>query len=166
MVSRSISSNPDLPPGARSSRSSTLPRASSKPQILCVDDEPLILAGLRFQLRHDCRVLAAEDGDSALDKLRVEHGICVVLSDLRMKTMDGISFLSKVRAIAPRVVTMLMTGERDDPELKEAATRVGIHRLLLKPCSTEELRDAIREGVERYRSARDGRGSPTSRDSS
>ncbi len=158
MVSPSIPSYPDIASDtsdARNACDSVQPCACAKPKVLCVDDEPLILAGLRFQLRSDCRVLGADDGPSALDKLRTERDICVVISDLRMKTMDGITFLSEVRAIAPRVVTMLITGARHDASLKETAARVGVHRLLLKPCSKEELRDAIREGVETYRSARD-----------
>lgn len=128
------------------------PQARTKPKVLCVDDEPLILAGLDYQLRETYRVVTASDGASALRALQKQPDICVVLSDLRMSRMDGLTFLSQVRTIAPRIVTMLITGGLRDAALKAAVSRFGVYRVLTKPCSAQELRDAIRAGVDVYRS--------------
>jgi CheY-like chemotaxis protein len=153
MNSSSSPSYPDLIPARNSGAFG--PRLSAKPRILCVDDEPLILAGLDFQLRARCRVLSAVCGEKALHVIQTEPDITVVLSDLHMGTMDGISFLTRVREVAPRIMTILITGALDDASMTTTLRQPAVDRVLIKPCSTDELREAVRLSIEDYRSGCD-----------
>lgn len=134
-------------------RSAFAHRESEKATVLCVDDEPLILASLDYQLREEFCVLCAPDGATALQMLENQLDVSVVLSDLRMRSMDGLTFLTEVRALRPRVVTMLITGALHDADLRATVSRFGISRVLSKPCTADELREAVRSGVDTYRSA-------------
>src|SRR5690349_19898886 len=71
------------------------------PVVLCVDDEPQILAGLSVNLRRRYDILTATSGDEALALLTARPGIAVVMSDMRMPGMDGATFLAKAKQLAP-----------------------------------------------------------------
>ena len=83
-------------------------RATDLPPILLVDDEVAILDGLRRQLRRKFAVHTATGGAEALELLTMQP-VSVVVSDMRMPQMDGATFLSRVRALQPDVVRILLT---------------------------------------------------------
>lgn len=78
--------------------------------VLCVDDEPGILAALRRVFRpYGYRVLTASSGEDALELLEHEL-VSVVISDMSMPGMDGPAFLDVVRRRWPDTVRLLLTG--------------------------------------------------------
>ena len=125
------------------------------PTVLCVDDEPNILAALRRSLRTpDLRVLTAGSGQDALAMLR-ETPIDVVISDMRMPRMDGAQFLEEVHGTWPDTIRILLTGHADMGAAIAAINRGRIHRYLNKPWDDSELCAAVYQGLERVALQRD-----------
>lgn len=68
---------------------------NTRPRVLCVDDEQLVLDGLARTLRARFEVVTALGGEIALGILREQPPFAVIVSDMRMPGMDGVSFLSE-----------------------------------------------------------------------
>ena len=112
-------------------------------RILFVDDEPLVLRGLRNLLHADRRrweMVFAVGGDAALEEL-AKARFDVIVSDLRMPGMDGLALLRSVQASYPHVARMVLSGYAE-PATLEAATALA-HTVLAKPCDSQTLRSAI-----------------------
>lgn len=113
--------------------------ATEKSRILFVDDEPNVLEGLRRMLRHQrniWEVTFATSGDEALAFL-TEHPAHVIVSDLRMPGMDGLTLLDAVRDTAPETVRIALSGYSDKEETLRAVSH--IHQFLAKPCDADTL---------------------------
>ena len=120
-----------------------------RPQVLCVDDEPLVLEGLQDVLHRRFRVVTTTNGFEAL-RLLVEEPFPVVLSDMRMPRIDGARFLTLAREHAPATVRLLLTGQSTLDDAVTAVNDGQIFRILIKPCSTERLIAAIDSAIQRY----------------
>src|SRR4030042_4963974 len=71
---------------------------TTKPRILCVDDEPNVLKFLEAVLvPYGYEVVKAEDGEEALEKLKGER-INLVLSDVTMPKLDGFEACRRIKA--------------------------------------------------------------------
>lgn len=117
-------------------------------RVLCVDDEPLVLDGLRRTLKSEFAVETAVSGELALRMLDTAGPFDVIVSDLRMPGMDGAAFLALARKRAPDSTRILLTGQAD----LESAIRVinggGVFRFLTKPTARPDLETAIREAAD------------------
>lgn len=120
-------------------------------RILCVDDEPNVLDGLRRVTRGVFQLTTAVGAAEGLAALEEAQDFAVVLSDLRMPGMDGIAFLERAREAAPDASRMLLTGNADLNSAMEAVNRGAIFRFLLKPCASETLLSALAAAVEQNR---------------
>lgn len=114
--------------------------------ILCVDDEPRVLEGIRRNLEFDHDVFVATGGHAALDVL-AENAIDVIVSDMRMPRMDGAQLLSQVRNDHPTVMRILLTGQADAESALRAVNEGGIFRFLKKPCSCDDLLEAVEDAM-------------------
>ncbi|MEZ4289224.1 MAG: response regulator [Myxococcota bacterium] len=121
------------------------------PRVLCVDDEPELLKGLKLQLRKVARVELAERASAALSALDEDGPSDVVVSDMRMPEMDGAQFLSEVRTRWPMTERILLTGQADVESTAAAVNQGGIVRMLTKPCPKEVLVDAVLSAAETAR---------------
>ncbi|MBA3581068.1 MAG: response regulator [Gammaproteobacteria bacterium] len=122
-------------------------------KILCVDDEPNVLAGLKRQLRNKFDVHTAESGAEGLKLLRENGPFPVVVSDMRMPQMNGAEFLSKVRQHFPHTVRILLTGQSDMESAVSAVNEGQIFRFLTKPCPPEFFLEVLTTAVEQNRLA-------------
>lgn len=125
--------------------------ANDRPVILCVDDEPEVLSGLRLNLRKDYQVLVAQSGQQGLELLRQNPDVAVVLSDMRMPQMDGAEFLAKARKQAPLAIRMLLTGFADTQAAVRAVNQGHLFRFLTKPCPPSELLTVMRAAAAQHR---------------
>ncbi|MFV2144660.1 response regulator [Isoptericola sp. G70] len=114
-------------------------------KVALVDDQQLVRAGFRMVIdsQPDLTVaVEASDGAQAL-RLLADHRVDVVLMDVRMPTMDGLTATRHLTAQpeAPRVV-VLTTFDLDEYVLE--AIRAGASGFLLKDAPPEEMLAAIR----------------------
>lgn len=121
------------------------------PRIVCVDDEPRVLKGLRRRIGRDYDVSTAEGGSEALNLMRQSDPFQVVVSDMRMPGMSGARFLAEVRREFPDTVRILLTGQSDLEDAIAAVNEGNIFRFLSKPCPPEVLMPALADAVEHYR---------------
>ena len=124
---------------------------SSLPRLLCVDDEPNVLAGLKNVLRRHFDVTVATSGSDALRTLVDEGPFTVVLSDFAMPGMNGAQFLGHVRHAAPDTVRLLLTGQATLDDTIAAVNDGNIFRFLKKPCAPPDLIRALEDAVEQSR---------------
>nr|WP_276563057.1 response regulator [Paenibacillus anseongense] len=111
------------------------------------DDEPNILRNLQAvipwaELEIDI-VGTAKNGIEALE-LSSLHGPDLVMSDIRMPLMDGITFVQKLREINEACKVLMVTGYQDF-EYARSLMRVGVSDYMLKPINYEELENCIRK---------------------
>jgi diguanylate cyclase (GGDEF)-like protein len=136
--SSSPSSNQEI-----SNRLGTRATASHNRRVLAVDDDTNVTSGIASNLHGRFTVMTANSGTEALDILS-EHGpFAVVLSDLRMPSMDGIELLRRVRHQYPETIRIMLSGNADLAATIQAVNSGGIQHLLLKPSSPEELRNVL-----------------------
>ena len=79
-----------------------------------------------------------------------ENDIGVVLSDLMMPEMDGITFLESVKNHKPDVVGMLLTAHGSLNNVMAAVNRLQIFGYLTKPWSAQELKSEVARAFEHY----------------
>ncbi|WP_042859761.1 response regulator [Dickeya sp. NCPPB 3274] len=121
------------------------------PRVLCVDDEPNVLAAMERNLFGEFDVVVAPSGEAGLDAVRWGQRFAVIMSDMRMPGMDGAAFLAKAREISPDSVRILLTGQADVESSIAAINKGAIFRYLCKPCPKEELVSALNDAVSQYR---------------
>jgi DNA-binding response OmpR family regulator len=116
--------------------------------ILVVDDEGAIRYSISKTLqRVGYQVSAAGSGEEALD-LMDEQQFDVVLTDVRMPGLSGVDLLSRIKERQPDAVVILMTGYASLATAVEAL-RLGAHDYLIKPSSSQDLRQSVQRGIER-----------------
>jgi response regulator RpfG family c-di-GMP phosphodiesterase len=117
--------------------------------ILCVDDEPNILAALKRLFRPaGYRILTADSGQAGLQMLEAEP-VDLVISDMRMPGMDGARFLAQVRARWPGTVRLLLTGHADVGAIIKAINCGEIYRYITKPWDDNDILLLVRDALER-----------------
>ena len=121
------------------------------PRVLLVDDDPNILAGHRRGLRKHFDVVTHEKAAEALEEIEAGATYSVVVSDYRMPDMDGVTFLTKVRELAPDTVRIMLTGQAGLEATIDAINQSDVFRFLTKPCPPETLIATIESGAEHYR---------------
>jgi len=114
-------------------------------RVLLVDDDALVRAGLRIILSsaEDLEVVGeADDGAGAVAAVR-EHRPDVVLMDIRMAQMDGITATAALRRLdAPPQVIVLTTFQADEQVM--SALRAGASGFLVKDTPPAEIINAVR----------------------
>ncbi len=116
-----------------------------KIKVLIVDDHQVVRQGLRtfLELHDDIQVVGeAADGQSAVDMVR-ELAVDVVLMDLMMPRLDGISATREVIGMGTGTRVIALTSFADDSQVFPAI-QAGASSYLLKDVSPDELIEAIR----------------------
>ena len=127
------------------------PKVKIPVQILFVDDDENILRSLkRLVIDEDLGVITANSGEKALEILKENDNIGVIISDQRMPEMKGVDFLEKAKEIKPDSLRILLTGYSDINAAIDSINRGGTYRYITKPWNDEELLQIIREAVQRY----------------
>jgi signal transduction histidine kinase/CheY-like chemotaxis protein len=114
-----------------------------------VDDERENLRVFELAFKRDFSVVTAESGEQGL-RLLHERPIALVLSDHRMPGMTGVQFLSQVREVDAKTIRMLVTAYGDAETLGGAINDGSIYRYLAKPWRPDEMRLALKRGIEVY----------------
>ncbi len=120
-------------------------------RVLCVDDEPNVLAGYQRQLRKQFDLVIAVGGEEGLATVKESGPFAVIVSDMRMPGMNGSQFLARVREMTPDSVRMLLTGYAEVQAAIDAVNEGNIFRFLTKPCPPETFSAALQAGIRQYR---------------
>jgi DNA-binding NarL/FixJ family response regulator len=114
-------------------------------RVVLVDDQELVRSGLRRILRRrDGFEVVAECGDGAeLPSVLADHATDVVLMDLRMREVDGITATARLAECADAPPVLVLT-TFDDDEMLSGALRAGAAGFLLKDSSADDLIRAVR----------------------
>ena len=127
----------------------------SKPVILCVDDERIVLDSLRTQLAAafgDAYIYErAEDAEEALDVINDlnEEGISVIviISDWLMPGLRGDELLIQLHKNYPNVIKIMLTGQADEVAIERAKKQANLHSCLSKPWLESDLLETIKSGL-------------------
>lgn len=159
----------DLSAGAQAARTTRSPfglgghsleavNRRAAPRVLVVDDEPPIRDLVRtYLVREGMEVYTADDGTSALEKVRL-HAPDVVVLDLMLPGVDGIEVCRQLRAFSDAYVMMLTArGEEVD---RIIGLSIGADDYMVKPFSPRELVARVRALLRRPRAGNQVGGPP------
>ena len=119
---------------------------SQKPQILITDDEKSIRNILRDILEYESYgVLEAESGDEALKQISNED-VDLVILDIKMKGMDGIETLEKIKEQKPELPVIMISGH-GTIKIAVDATKKGAFDFLEKPPDLNRLLVTVRNAL-------------------
>jgi two-component system response regulator GlrR len=128
---------------------------SSVPQILLVDDDESLLRLMTIRLEGEgYKVQNAEGGKEAL-KLMNTQNFDLVLSDLRMPGLDGLSLFEEIMALRKDIPVILMTAHGTIQDAVEATQR-GVFGFLTKPINHDELRALLEKAMSQGQGAQKG----------
>ncbi|WP_172190939.1 putative bifunctional diguanylate cyclase/phosphodiesterase [Microcoleus asticus] len=128
-------------------------------KILVIDDEPLleyvILQLFRHQIStHEFEFDFAINGVQALNKLQADGSFDLVLTDISMPEMDGLTLLQNLPAIDPTLKAVVISAYGDMPNIRTAMNR-GAFDFLTKPIDFDDLKITINKTLESVRLARE-----------
>ncbi|MBV8534862.1 MAG: response regulator [Alphaproteobacteria bacterium] len=119
--------------------------------IFVVDDEPDVADLFRQRFRCETRdgtyvLHFALSAAEALDKLagEIRPDLIVILSDINMPGMDGLTLLREVKKLRPELSVMMVTAY-DDPDRRQKAKAYGACDFLTKPVDFDSLKAQLRQ---------------------
>jgi YesN/AraC family two-component response regulator len=112
----------------------------SAKRLLFVDDDRMVLAGLRralHEMRDVWEIDFAANGQEALEAIAASH-FDAVITDMRMPGMDGAELLERIKEYHPEIIRIVLSGQSEkDAMLRSIAPA---HQYLAKPCDLRELK--------------------------
>ena len=121
-----------------------------KQKLMVVDDEPDNLDLLYRTFRREFQVFKADGAKAALETLKQEGEMAVIISDQRMPEMNGTEFLGKTLEQYPDTIRILLTGYTDVEDLVEAINSGKVFKYITKPWNTNELKQTVQQAAETY----------------
>jgi len=127
----------------------SLPPLASGAMILVVEDERPVRSTIRRLLeRHGYQVLEAANGLDALDLVTARSAeISLVLSDMVMPGMGGTELASRVRAIAPKLPVLLMTGYTEEAIIRAGDRPLDEH-IIEKPFTLTTMLEKVSRAID------------------
>lgn len=104
-------------------------------QILVVDDSSTVRNEVcSFLKDNGLNAIAAVDGKDGLDKLKANPSIKLVVSDVNMPNMDGLTMAEKIRGdLRNSTVSIIMLTTENSPAVKERGKAAGVKGWIVKP---------------------------------
>jgi diguanylate cyclase (GGDEF)-like protein/PAS domain S-box-containing protein len=124
--------------------------AAPERTILLLDDDPHVLSALRRVFRNENYQILQTTSTLEAFELLAMHRVQVVISDQRMPTMSGTTFLSKVKELYPDTIRIILSGYTELASVIDAINRGAVYRFFTKPWDDQPLRDQIREAFEHH----------------
>src|SRR2546425_8186309 len=119
-------------------------------RILVVDEGRSMREFLAIRLKKEgYDVLSADRGDAALETVRRES-IDLMITDVRMPQMDGLTLVRAVKDVAPSVVILVITAYSSTDTAVEAM-KLGAYDYLEKPFKLDEIKLTVAKAIERKR---------------
>ncbi len=121
-------------------------------KILVADDETdlevLIKQKFRRQIReHEYEFIFAANGNEAIEKLQKHDDVDIVLSDINMPEMDGLTLLTQLKEISPLIKAVIVSAYGDMDNIRTAMNR-GAFDFLCKPINFEDLDLTVKKTIQ------------------
>ena len=118
-----------------------------RPKILVVDDEPDLEHLVRQRMRREIRsgqytFMFAQNGVEALEVLNEEQDIDMVLTDINMPRMDGLTLLEQIPKVDPNIRSVIVSAYGDMKNIRTAMNR-GAFDFITKPIDFEDMKVTI-----------------------
>lgn len=117
---------------------------SDKLKIMYVDDEEMNLLLFSMNFDRTYHVVTSNSGIQALELLKDNTDIAVVISDMRMPIMTGLEFIQKAKGEFPHIDFYILTGYDITQEIQEALNSKLIMSYFRKPFNFNEINNAIK----------------------
>ncbi|MGK7902657.1 MAG: response regulator [Hormoscilla sp.] len=124
-------------------------------KIIVVDDERLIFKLFKMYFREKIKAkeyefIFASNGKEALEKLQTDSEIDMMLTDINMPEMDGLTLLAKMNEIKMNIKTVVLSAYGDVENMTKA-TDLGAFDFLNKPIDFKQLENIISKALEEER---------------
>ena len=122
-------------------------------RMLVVDDEAMIVEEMIevFDGRgFHCR--GATSADEALDLIRADPKIALVVTDMKMPGKSGLDLIVEGRRILERQIVFIVVTGHGGTSQKEALQELDVFKVLRKPISIKALVESVREGFQKLAS--------------
>ncbi len=115
--------------------------------ILVVDDEPLLKYVLEQKFRKEIlegkyKFIFATNGLEALEKFQASHSIDLVITDLNMFEMDGLTLLKELKKLNKNIIVIVSSAYGDNENIS-AAKSLGAFDFLTKPIDLKKLENTL-----------------------
>ncbi|MED4164934.1 response regulator, partial [Halalkalibacterium halodurans] len=115
--------------------------------VLIADDEIIIREGIRDAINWSelqlTVVAEAEDGEEALE-LALEHQVDILLADLNMPIMNGLTLIKQLRTALPHCKVIIITGH-DEFVYAQEAIRLSVVDYIIKPVDADQLYEVLKK---------------------
>ena len=118
-------------------------------KVLVVDDSRSIVAMVRYSLeKTGYQVFSAHDGQEGLERLKETGGTDIIICDLNMPNMDGLTMLKAVKASSEYVgIPFLMLTTEAQQSMRQQAKEAGARAWIIKPFTDEQIRGAVEKFI-------------------
>ncbi len=123
-----------------------------KPDLLIVDDDPLITDTLNFALSRDFSVSTADSRAQVISLLRqLDHPPQLALIDLGLpptphRPDEGFKLINELIAYSPNIKILVLSGQEDETNARHART-LGAIEFIAKPCSPAKIKEMLLEAL-------------------
>jgi DNA-binding NtrC family response regulator len=121
------------------------------PFVLLVDDEAPFVETMTKRLeKRNLRIISALSGQEALETLKKNQNVDVVILDVKMPGMDGIETLGEIKKAYPLAEVIMLTAHATVESAIEGMKR-GAFDYLMKPCDIDQLMTKVGEAAGKKR---------------
>jgi DNA-binding response OmpR family regulator len=111
--------------------------------ILIVDDEPVILEMMKYQLEYEGFAVITEKSGHAVKDIVQNTKLAAVLLDLGLPDMDGFEVLKNIKMVKPLLAVIMVTGNHEEEEARKAFD-LGAWDYVTKPIDFNYLKNILR----------------------
>lgn len=117
------------------------------PVILALDDSETMQKMVKQTLEsQNYTVVLAENGEAGLEQFKA-HKIDLVVTDINMPIMDGITFIAEVRKLDAEVPILTLTSETED-SMRQKGKKAGANGWIVKPFRPTQFLDIVKQILE------------------
>ena len=116
-------------------------------KILLVDDSSTVRDEVGgFLIKNGLDIITAIDGKDGLIKLKANPGIKLVISDVNMPNMDGLTMVEKMRGeLGNNTANVIMLTTESNPSMKERGKAAGVKGWIVKPFKGESVIETFKK---------------------
>jgi DNA-binding NtrC family response regulator len=117
-------------------------------RLLIIDDDDVLLSALPWPIKRRMSYMTIDTADTPEEALRHVYSgdYDVILSDIRMPRMDGVTLLRKLRAIQPETPVILCTACGEEG-LRREANAAGAFAFITKPLDPDYLAELLKKAM-------------------